>query len=239
MKSNLINFTLHTFNSACKPHMRACVCVYLWMCVYVCICVWLHVCMYVYLYVCVRIYTHDIWSSYDSITSALTRLCWSTGQVTTMATPNRNCELKKNLNHLLNFMLFGSIIWNLLSAKNQEDSSCRPSDYDARSDHTTPPPLPLPSPPPATILSFRMTIIRDVKLCRLVEAYNVSEESSNTFLPLYQITRRHIQDSIILVPLLGYNFFAANDTGGQPWMHIYVSLMTLEVRPSIGNNLPT
>jgi hypothetical protein len=43
----------------------------------------------------------------------------------------------------------------------------------------------------------------DVKLGR---GYNVSEESSNTFLPLYQITRRHIQNSIIVVPLLGYKF---------------------------------
>ena len=75
--------------------MRACVCVF----IYVCMCLYMYVyvcdCMYVYLYVCVRKYTHDMWSSHDSITSDLTRLCWSTGQVTTMANPSRNCELKK------------------------------------------------------------------------------------------------------------------------------------------------
>jgi hypothetical protein len=69
---------------------------------------------------------------------------------------------------------------------------------------------------PATILSFRMAMIWDVKKCSLVQAYNVSEESSNTFLPLYHVTRRHIQNSTIVVPLLGYNFFAANDTAEQP-----------------------
>ena len=174
---------------------------------YVCVFVWLHVCMYVYLYIRVRIYTHDVRSSHDSITSGLTRLCWSMGQVTTMATPTKNCLFKKkNLNYLLSFMLFGSVIWNLLSVKNQKDWFCRPLDYDPWSDHTTPPP---PPPPPTTFLSFRMAIIWDVKKCSLVEAYNVSEESSNTFLPFYQITRRHVQNSIIVAPLLGHKFFCS------------------------------
>jgi hypothetical protein len=160
------------------------------MCVYQCIYASLYVCICVWLYVCVHIYTHNIWSSHNSITSGLARLCWSTGQVITMANPSRNCELKK-INYLLNFMLFGLIIWNLLSAKNWK-----------KWPHNL-------SPPPPRILSFRMTIIWDVKPCSLVKAYNVSEESLNTFLPLYQITRLHIQNSINLVSLIGYNFFCS------------------------------